>query len=134
AGEQFVCGLIQRYRVSSQVLEQLCFGQTTDGNDSDDSGTIGIDEFSFRMHSENSFGDVYARQDNPAIDIDVSSMTTMGGGPTDWHSAAASALGKPSKSQRSRARSGQLQCRVGRLRRRVLVLYSIRKEYTANSK
>src|SRR4051794_19996682 len=34
--------------------------------------------------------------------------------PTVWHSAAASAPGKPSKSQRSRARSGLLQCRVGR--------------------
>ena len=35
---------------------------------------------------------------------------------TGWHSAAASALGKPSKNRRSRARSGRLQCRVGRAR------------------
>ena len=41
----------------------------------------------------------------------------MGGGPTGWHSAAASALAEASKNQRSRARSGQLQCRVGRGRR-----------------
>ena len=34
--------------------------------------------------------------------------------PTVWHSAAASALEQPSKSERSRARSGRLQCRVGR--------------------
>src|SRR3954471_7609657 len=37
--------------------------------------------------------------------------------PTDWRSAAASAPGKPSKNERSRARSGPLQCRVGRLNR-----------------
>jgi hypothetical protein len=35
-------------------------------------------------------------------------------GPTGWHSAAASALEQAFKKQRSRARSGQLQCRVGR--------------------
>ena len=34
---------------------------------------------------------------------------------TGWHSAAASAPGKRSKTLRSRARSGQLQCRVRRL-------------------
>jgi len=41
--------------------------------------------------------------------------TTRPGRRTVWHSAAARAPEKPSKTQRSRARSGQLQCRVGRL-------------------
>jgi len=44
-------------------------------------------------------------------------MRLLGRGPTAWHSAAARAPGTPSKCQRSRARSGQLQCRVGRGRR-----------------
>ena len=46
----------------------------------------------------------------------------MIGGPTVWHSAAASALHRIMfKKQRSRARSGQLQCRVGRLIQETLV-------------
>src|SRR5215212_4482851 len=36
------------------------------------------------------------------------------GGLTGWHSVAASALVAASQNERSRARSGQLQCRVGR--------------------
>ena len=46
----------------------------------------------------------------------ISQSVALTSGPTVWHSAAASALEKPSKTERSRARSGQLQCRVGRYR------------------
>ena len=51
---------------------------------------------------------------------------------TVWHSVAASAGRSLSKTLRSRARSGQLQCRVGPNVVVALVLCSIRTRYTAD--
>ncbi len=83
-GESLLCHLVQQDGVALQLRQQLPFGQTTNGYNTDDHRAMGIDVFSFKRHTACSLGDAPIEQNEAARRLTVSRMAMMDDGSTTW--------------------------------------------------